>query len=86
MSTAHEPDPAAREFRQTAEALGRLLIWLSDGKTLEDRGLRATVALYCVRPDLIGGATLEQIGLIAGRSRQSVHQLVRSFRACLQPN
>ncbi len=60
--------------------LARVLIWMADAPTLEDRGLRTTVALYCVRPDLINGATLEEIGEATGRTRQWVHALVESFR------
>jgi hypothetical protein len=54
---------------------------MADAPTLEDRGLRTSVALYCVRPDLLDGATLEQIGEQTGRTRQHVHNLVESFRA-----
>lgn len=61
-------------------AICRLLIWIADGRTLEDRGLRACVALFCVRPDLIDGATLDQIGHLADCSRQSVHKLATEFR------
>jgi hypothetical protein len=60
--------------------LARVLIWMADAPTLEDRGLRTTVALYCVRPDLINGATLEEIGEATGRTRQWVHALAESFR------
>lgn len=77
-----EPLDPQREARLlAAEALCRLLIWMAEGPNLEERGLRATVALYCVRPDLINGATLEQIGDRSGRSRQAVHKLATSFRA-----
>ena len=48
--------------------------------TIEDRGLRTSVALYCVRPDLIDGATLEKIGYASGRTRQHIHKLAVSFR------
>jgi hypothetical protein len=51
------------------------LIWMAEGASLEERGVRATVALYCLRPDLIGDATMEEIGHGGGRSRQAVHQL-----------
>ena len=54
---------------------------MADGPTLEDRGLRTSVALYCVRPDLINGETLEQIGEQTGRTRQWVHKLTESFHA-----
>lgn len=66
--------------RLAAEAVCRLLIWMAEGTNLEERGLRATVALYCVRADLINGATLEQIGDRSGRSRQAIHKLAASFR------
>jgi hypothetical protein len=33
-----------------------------------------------IRPDLIDGTTLEQIGTLAGCSRQAVHKLAISFR------
>ena len=46
----------------------------------DERGVRATVALWCIRPDLIGESTLEEIGHGAGRSKQAVHQLAESFR------
>jgi len=76
-----EPADLQAEARDLAvEAIRRLLIWMSDAPTLEDRGLRSTVALYCVRPDLIRGATLEQIGDAAGLTRQAVYKLADSFR------
>ena len=76
-----EPVDAKREARfLTLEVVSRLLIWMAEGKSLDERGVRATVALYCIRPDLIGEATLEEIGHSGGRSRQAVHQLADSFR------
>lgn len=50
---------------------------------MEDRGLRTSVALYCIRPDLIDGAALEQIGDETGRSRQHVHKLAENFRVSI---
>ena len=76
-----EPTDTRQEARFLAlEVVCRLLIWMAEGASLEERGVRATVALYCVRPDLINEATLEEIGHVAGRSRQAVHQLADSFR------
>lgn len=58
-----EPLDPRREARaQALDFVCRLLIWMADAPTLEDRGLRTSVALYCMRPDLIDGATLERIG------------------------
>ena len=77
-----EPVDPQQEARALAlEVVCRLFIWMAEASTLEDRGVRATVALYCVRPDLIHQATLEEIGNLSGRSRQAVHQLAVSFRA-----
>jgi hypothetical protein len=73
-----DPKQEARFF--TLEVIARLFIWMSEGASLEERGVRATVVLYCVRPDLIGESTLEEIGHVAGRSKQAVHQRAESFR------
>ena len=79
-----EPIDARQEGRDLAlEVIRRLLIWIADASTFEDRGLRASVALYCVRPDLINGQTLEQIGSRSGRTRQHVHKLAESFRCTI---
>ena len=76
-----EPVDPRHEARELAlEVICRLLIWIADGSTFDDRGLRASVALYCVRPDLINGQTLEKIGSHSGRTRQHVHKLAESFR------
>ena len=76
-----EPVDPKHEARFLAlEVVCRLLVWMAEGASLDERGVRATVALYCVRPDLINEATLEEIGHKAGRSRQAVHQLAASFR------
>jgi hypothetical protein len=76
-----EPVDYWQEARdQAIEVICRLLVWVADGRTLGERGLRTSVALYCIRPDLIESATLEQIGDIAGCSRQAVHKLAASFR------
>ena len=46
--------------------LSRTFVWVADGSTLEQVGLHATVVLYCVRADLIGGQSLEE-NQLAGR-------------------
>lgn len=77
-----EPAGPAREARLLAlEVVCRLLIFIAEGSSLDERGVRATVALWCVRSDLIDEATLEEIGDASGRSRQAVHQIADSFRA-----
>ena len=77
---AEPTDPRQEALAMASEVIRRLLIWMADGRTLEERGLRACVALYCIRPDLIDGATLDRIGVLAERSRQAVHKLASEFR------
>jgi hypothetical protein len=77
---AEPTDPRQEALALASEVIRRLLIWMADGRTLEERGLRACVALYCIRPDLIDGATLDRIGVLAERSRQAVHKLANEFR------
>ena len=73
-------DPRAEARALALEVICRLLLWMADAPTLEDRGLRTSVALYVVRPYLLDGVTLEQIGEQTGRTRQHVHKLADSFR------
>lgn len=76
-----EPFDPRHEARALAlEVISRLLLWMADAPSIEDRGLRTSVALYCVRPDLIDGETLARIGDGTGRTRQHVHKLADSFR------
>jgi len=77
----NEPADPNREAHELArEAICRFLLWTGDAPTLADRGLRTSVALYCLRPDLIQGATLEELGFPMGLTRQTVHRMVVSFR------
>ena len=73
-------DPQVEARALALEVICRLLLWMADGRKTEDRGLRASVALYCVRPDLVNGETLERLGRRTGRTRQQVHRLLESFR------
>ena len=73
-------DPRLEAREMILEAFSRLLVWMADAPTLEERGLRTSVALYCVRPDLLAQATLESIGEWSGESFQAVHKLAEDFR------
>ena len=77
---AETPDARTAARAISLAVLARVLIWQADAPTLEDRGLRTTVALYVLRPDLIAAATLEEIGDSTGRTKQWVHALADSFR------
>lgn len=73
-------DPKAEARAMTLEAITHVMLWIAEGCTLMQRGLRATIVLRQVRPDLIGGMTLEQIGEQADCTRQTVHKLADDFR------
>lgn len=77
---AEPVDPQAEARFLALEVVCRLLIWMAEGESLDERGVRATIALWCIRPDLVSEATLEEIGDLAGRTKQAVHQLADSFR------
>ncbi|WP_145929004.1 hypothetical protein OH491_09270 [Termitidicoccus mucosus] len=73
-------DPKIEARAMAAEAIAHVLLWISEGTTLEQRGLRASIVLRQVRPDLIGGMTLEALGEQAGCTPQTVHKLADDFR------
>ena len=74
------PDPRQEARAIALEVICRVLLWMADETSIEGRGLRTSVALYCVRPDLIDGETLARIGDRSGRTRQHIHKLAESFR------
>lgn len=58
---------------------GVVFDWLIRGRDRKEIGMRTIIILYCVRPDLIGGITLDQIGSRTNISRQAVDKLVINF-------
>lgn len=70
------PEPTHEEL---SHALGRLLVWMIDGQRLTRIGERVLIVAYMLRPDLIGGATLEQIAARRGHGRSGAHNLARRF-------
>jgi hypothetical protein len=73
-------DPRREARSMLLEAVSRVFIWIADAPTLEARGVRALVVLYCVRPDLIEDATLEALGERTGQSFQAIYKLAEDFR------
>ena len=74
-------DPRLQAREMILEAFARLLIWMADAPTVEERGVRTSVAVYCGRPDLLGdNATLESLGELAGLSFQTISKLAEDFR------
>jgi hypothetical protein len=72
-------DPRREARALLMDAMGQIFIWMTDAPSLVDRGLRASVVIYCVRPDLLDGKTLERIGDESDRTRQHIHNLAENF-------
>ena len=73
-------DPHVEARALALEVVCRLLLWMADAPTIEDRGLRTSIALYCIRPDLHRQGNDKKIGDLTGRTRQGVHKLADDFR------
>ena len=75
-----EPLPTQEEqLERICEVLSRTFGWVAEAATVEQKGLRASVVLYCVRADLLGSATLEQLGAKVGMTQAVVDELVSDF-------
>ena len=75
-----EPLPNPEDqLQRICEVLSQTFGWVSEATTIEQKGLRASVVLYCVRADLLGTATLEELGATAGTPQAVVDELVSDF-------
>lgn len=75
-----EPLPTKEDqLQRICEVLSRTFGWVAEADTVEQKGLRASVVLYCVRADLLGAATLEELGTKAGTPQAVVDELVSDF-------
>jgi len=75
-----EPLPTPEDHLQRiCEVLSRTFGWVAEADTVEQKGLRASVVLYCVRADLLGEAALEQLGATTGTPQAVVDELVSDF-------
>lgn len=75
-----EPLPAPEDqLQRICEVLSRTFGWVAEADTVEQKGLRAPVVLYCVRADLLGDATLEQLGTTTGTPQAVVNELGSDF-------
>lgn len=73
-------DPRLEARAMLLESLSRVFIWIADAATVEERGVRASVVLFCVRPDLIPEATMEALGERVGLSFHAIFKLAEDFR------
>ena len=75
-----EPLPTPEDqLERICVVLSRTFGWVAQADTVEQKGLRASVVLYCVRADLLGQATLEQLGATTGTPQAAVDELVSDF-------
>jgi hypothetical protein len=73
-------DPRLEARAMLLESISRVFIWIADATTLEERGVRASVVLFCVRPDLIADDTMEALGERVGLSFHTIYKLAEDFR------
>lgn len=71
--------PSETSIQRACEVLSRTFGWVADGRTVEQKGLRACVVLFCVREDLIDLVTLEEIAELAGFPQPIVDGLITDF-------
>lgn len=75
-----EPLPTPDDhLERICEVLSRTFGWVAEADTVEQKGLRASVVLYCVRAELLGESTLEQLGAKTGTPQAVVDELVSDF-------
>lgn len=75
-----EPLPAPDDkLERICKVLSRTFGWVADATTVEQKGLRASVVLYCVRADLLGAATLEELEATVGTPQAVMEELVSDF-------
>lgn len=75
-----EPLPTPEDqVERICAVLSRTFGWVAEADTVEQKGLRASVVLYCVRADLLGSATLEQLGAKVGMPQAVVDEMVSDF-------
>lgn len=76
-----EPAPTLGEdqLERICEVLSRTFGWVAQADTVEQKGLRASVVLYCVRADLLGFPTLQELGTKIGTPQAVVDELVSDF-------
>jgi len=76
--------PLAGDYRGLGRAFSRLFSCIAGGWShtrISEAGIRATAAVYVLRPDLLGGATMHELGRrCGGVTRQAFCKHVRSIR------
>jgi len=76
-----EPLPSGESdtIERICEVLGRTFEWVAEAEEASEKGLRAAVVLYCVRSDLVGKESLEDLAFSLRYSESEVEELVLDF-------
>ena len=76
-----EPLPQGGDdsIERICQVLGRTFEWVAEADEPSEKGLRAAVVLYCVRSDLIGRESLEDLAFSLHYTESKVEELVMNF-------
>jgi len=66
-------------IERICEVLGRTFEWVAEAEEPSEKGLRAAIVLYCVRSDLVGKESLEDLAFSLRYSESEVEELVLDF-------
>lgn len=76
-----EPRLSKEEItREVCDVLRRVFGWVAEADSAAALGLRASVALHCVRPELADRDSLNGLGREADCARQEIDTLIAGFR------
>lgn len=67
-----------------AFAIGRMLAWMVEGRSLASVGNRVFIVAHKIRPDIINGMSLDGIARMSGQGRSAAHKLSKEFEQIFQ--
>lgn len=73
------PQDVDDSIERICQVLGRTFEWVAEADEPSEKGLRAAVVLYCVRSDLIGRESLEDLAFSLHYTESEVENLVTNF-------
>ena len=73
------PERGDDSIERICEVLGRTFEWVAEAEEPSEKGLRAAVVLYCVRSDLVGKESLEDLAFSLRYTESEVEELVLDF-------
>jgi hypothetical protein len=68
---------------EAADALRQLLMFVCEANSTEERGYRATIVLWLLRPAFFNAFSMEEIGAQTNRRKQAVSKTVASIRSLI---